>query len=386
MGKDKTWPEFPVTGGANFESDARSALETWRQNAEALDKEMIYRCSALTGGGAGALDAIDGANLVDGDFAIVVSAGVYSVYELIATSGQAESSPDIIAPDVNAGDKRWLLRSSANPFVSLPGNVSNPVNAPNTAFLYAKDIAAGACAPFGMDEGGAECGLLTPAGVVVPWIPGYFGNGSNGSYTNALGAGNTAAQANAYLNPLGWYVCDGAALNLSASPIFNGTSRYLPKLTDDRFLMGDTTAGGTGGANTMAHTHNVTTNNHTHTGPSHTHDDGTLFGNTHNHKVYEYFDYNTTANVYEQNGFANSLTIAILGNGTNHIGSGVMGEGIVGEDLYTNNVAAGVYGNTGAAGTGNTSSNGGETVASGAASNTENRPLYLSCFYIMKVV
>ncbi len=64
----------------------------------------------LTGGTAPALDSIDGTGLVDGDFAHVTVAGVLYVYKLNATLGGAESIPTIIAPDSNAGTKRWVLQ------------------------------------------------------------------------------------------------------------------------------------------------------------------------------------------------------------------------------------------------------------------------------------
>ena len=44
-------------------------------------------------------------------------------------------------------------------------------------------------------------------------------------------------------------MCDGSELNLPSSPIFNGAGRYLPNLTDDRFIQGDTAIGSTGGIN-----------------------------------------------------------------------------------------------------------------------------------------
>jgi len=68
--------------------------------------------SSLTGGGEGALDAIDGSNVSDGDRAIVIADLVY-LYVLDADSGLTESSPDVIEPDTNAGDKRWILIASA---------------------------------------------------------------------------------------------------------------------------------------------------------------------------------------------------------------------------------------------------------------------------------
>lgn len=74
--------------------------------------KYIYGRYALTGGGAGALDAIDGAGLADQDMAVVMvqGGGIYH-YILNATSGAAESSPNIIAPDANAGTKRWILHN-----------------------------------------------------------------------------------------------------------------------------------------------------------------------------------------------------------------------------------------------------------------------------------
>jgi len=63
--------------------------------------------TSLTGGGEGALDAFDGLNLKDGEGAIAITQLKALLYYLNATSGEAESSPNIIAPDTHAGDKRW---------------------------------------------------------------------------------------------------------------------------------------------------------------------------------------------------------------------------------------------------------------------------------------
>lgn len=68
-----------------------------------------YGATALTGGTSGCLDAINGATLVNGDKAIVNTTTSTYFYNLNSTSAASESSPDIIAPDTNAGDKRWLL-------------------------------------------------------------------------------------------------------------------------------------------------------------------------------------------------------------------------------------------------------------------------------------
>lgn len=72
----------------------------------------IYGFIALTGGASGALDEIDGDELIDGDLAFGCVNSAFSAYRLDADSGAAESSPDIIAPDANAGDKRWIKQES----------------------------------------------------------------------------------------------------------------------------------------------------------------------------------------------------------------------------------------------------------------------------------
>lgn len=69
-----------------------------------------YVSTALIGGAAGALDAIDGAILNDEDRAFATLNNVFYLYQLDATSGAAESSPDIITPDANPGTKRWILQ------------------------------------------------------------------------------------------------------------------------------------------------------------------------------------------------------------------------------------------------------------------------------------
>lgn len=74
------------------------------------DYEFFPR-TGLTGGADGDLDDIDGDLLSDGDAAVVTTSSAVYFYHLNATSGAAESSPDIIAPDTNPGNKRWELVS-----------------------------------------------------------------------------------------------------------------------------------------------------------------------------------------------------------------------------------------------------------------------------------
>jgi len=73
-----------------------------------LPIHVFYR-TALTGGAAGSLDGIDGNSLAEGYRCEVEVSGVVYIYWLNASSGAAESSPGIISPDTNAGNKRWIL-------------------------------------------------------------------------------------------------------------------------------------------------------------------------------------------------------------------------------------------------------------------------------------
>jgi hypothetical protein len=71
--------------------------------------KTIYHFTLLLGGSAVALDSVDGNSLLDKDRAFVIYGDALYVYELDADSGVAENSPAYIAPDTNAGDKRWVL-------------------------------------------------------------------------------------------------------------------------------------------------------------------------------------------------------------------------------------------------------------------------------------
>ena len=73
------------------------------------DAAKFYPARALTGGGEGALDAIDGALLATGDVAIIGTSDRDGYMYVLLATGDKESSPDVIAPDRNAGSKRWHL-------------------------------------------------------------------------------------------------------------------------------------------------------------------------------------------------------------------------------------------------------------------------------------
>lgn len=105
----------------------------------------IYPAVGLIGGTEGALDRIDGDGLANGDGAIVITDGGSYIYHLDSTSGAAESSPDIISPDANAGDKRWILTSMQS-ILAQPYDI--PIFSPGVltdgmvimAFLMARPI------------------------------------------------------------------------------------------------------------------------------------------------------------------------------------------------------------------------------------------------------
>ena len=93
----------------------------------------IYLKQALTGGIADALDSIPGSTLIGTDCALVTvpSTGIAYLYLCDISSGAAESSPDVIAPDTNAGDKRWILQNAYIAAGSGPGGL--------TGVLYDKE-------------------------------------------------------------------------------------------------------------------------------------------------------------------------------------------------------------------------------------------------------
>jgi len=191
-----------------------------------------------------------------------------------------------------------------------------------------------------------------PVGSIVAWNPGYYLDGSNGTFVNAsFLPTNSVAGANSYLNPRGYYVADGSVPAVVGSPIWNAAGRYLPNLTDDRFLMGTTSAGAMGGSNTMLdHTHTHSLN------MAHTHD------MTHSHDA---IGSNTSAAGIDT--MITGITDATLGSNDINFVSGSVVE-------YS--------GNTGAASTDVVTG----TIGSGSdASVTENRPQYLSVFYIVRV-
>jgi hypothetical protein len=98
----------------------------------------FYPCSTLTGGGKGALDKIDGDDLNDGDAALVVTSSYAYLYMLDADSGKDEDSPEIISPDDNAGNKRWIRLNFFASIVSEPESGEHRIK--NVRYLANGDL------------------------------------------------------------------------------------------------------------------------------------------------------------------------------------------------------------------------------------------------------
>jgi len=90
----------------------------------------IYGFTALTGGGTGALDKYPEAGmpaLATDDYAIGHVSGLFYLYRFDGASAEAESSPDVIAPDSGSG--RWILKSLSlnhNDLMNIDGGNVSP--------------------------------------------------------------------------------------------------------------------------------------------------------------------------------------------------------------------------------------------------------------------
>jgi hypothetical protein len=212
----------------------------------------------------------------------------------------------------------------------------------------------------------------------MPFIGGYFTNGNNGGFVSILG--NTVAAVNSVISAEGYRVCDGSTFSDPRSPIFNVAGRYLPNLTDDRFLMGDTAAGGSGGDNEMDHNHTMA---HTHT-MLHTH----YIDHTHGTGSLTLTDAHMPYHTHPggNNGAANTGLMTFSGPvGAYNDPARVNTLGYSGGNQPHNHGQTGTstLPNSGGASNGTTSAASNATTS--GATVTENRPKFLSCLYIMKV-
>jgi len=213
----------------------------------------------------------------------------------------------------------------------------------------ARDIAVAAA-------GGA---VGVPVGTVVFVIPGYFTNGSNGGFTSSL---NTVALLNAEYNSLGWYCCNGAACNVAGSPFYDGAGRYLPNITDSRWIRGYTTAGAIGGSNTDSHSHTLA---HTHS-MAHTHTTGNVTLGTTQIPPHYHGSSATTSSDTRARG-TDAYTAAAAGSNTGTTGGGS-------------------YHNHGTTSASSASSTGAASTANTGAVVTSNEPQFINGIAMQRVI
>lgn len=88
----------------------------------------LWYATARTGGGAKALDAIDGDSLTDLDVGIVLANSIFWLYLLDDDASGTESDPGIINPDTNPGTKSWILQKCFGEKVNAVGNTGSSEN------------------------------------------------------------------------------------------------------------------------------------------------------------------------------------------------------------------------------------------------------------------
>ena len=207
----------------------------------------------------------------------------------------------------------------------------------------------------------------------------------------------------------GWQYCDGAAV--AGGQSVSGTT---PDLTDSRFLMGSTSSGTTGGATSSAHTHThahthgmdsqlgTITLAHSHTVTSHTHANG---------HIHQWIYNNTSGNTFSHQGSTEStgewttgITQPTSGRSFQAYSSGAINYSLSTSTTgkyFTSGALASVGGAvktvTGGAAPGMDSQLGNYAAAhshttntqssstTSAASATENRPLFYSAQYLIRV-
>lgn len=209
-------------------------------------------------------------------------------------------------------------------------------------------------------------GGMPPVGSIIAYVPGHFINASNGGFTCGL-EGNDVASVNAQVNPAGWWVADGSVLQVVGSKYFSEPGKHLPNLSGERFLMGATSAGVPGGQNTNSIAHYHTTGDFalsvSHM-PGHSHTITINKGGTHNHGGIgprgQWLQCSTPPRICGSHG----------GPGDFPWSTGYAGE-------HSHSAVCSYAGSGLAHNHGNTGVSGNEAL--------ENRPRYLTCFYLVRV-
>lgn len=211
-----------------------------------------------------------------------------------------------------------------------------------------------------------------PVGSIVAIARGYFTNTANAGFTPVGYTGNNTTEFKTWLadNHPNFELCDGSALNDPESPIWNDANRYLPKLTDDRFISGSTSAGSSGGtsniqlSNTQLPSHNHNINEASSTSEAHRHNMNSG-GDHHTHR----FKQNATAsNIFwyiASWGHANVITHNNPDMGSSQNNNLSHNHSAVGGGKHGHN-------NTGGLG------------SAGGNSSFSNTPVYLNAYYIVR--
>ena len=165
--------------------------------------------TGLIGGEATKLDSIDGATLTDNDAAFVNVSNVQYIYRLDADSGAAESSPNIIAPDTNAGTKRWILQGLNGASLNMPGlSASLPVFTDGSKNLVSNTMTG--TGKVVMDTSPTIAGHATIEGVTL---------------TGATGTGKVVMDTSPTLvSPALGTPASGALTNCTGLPVATGVS------------------------------------------------------------------------------------------------------------------------------------------------------------------
>jgi len=250
--------------------------------------------------------------------------------------------------------------SETNALASMNAAATSETNALNSANAAA--TSAGEAQQYANT---CELNLNTiPVGMIVPWLGGYFTDGNNGGYTDVLAGGTDIAAANSYLSGFGFRVCDGSEYYNVNSQVFNAAGRFLPNLTDDRFIQGSNIGGQSGGINSIDNSHSHVVLDHVLTLdeiPSHSHTGTTSTGGNHQHHIDNIILHWNPGNgeFAEGSNMAQEFTgyTDIAGNHNHTFTTDTIGSG-----------AGHNHGNTGLGG-----------------SLIDNRPQFLTCFYAIRV-
>lgn len=207
----------------------------------------FYGGTSLIGGGAGALDDIDGGDLADGDGALVITpTGVSYSYTLDADSAVAESSPGVIEPDANAGNKRWILKGVRAVSLQLPNGTS--INEFSTDGTFAGD--SDDAVPTEKASGTRIAVLIAAARLhtmtnVLDHSAGnwkLFASNGSGKITEIThGAANKILQSNGATSAPTWEDASVADDAITLKKIQHGSVMLPYVMSEDDASVGDTT-------------------------------------------------------------------------------------------------------------------------------------------------